>query len=58
MRETRELVLLAAVERHTFGVLAEPDQVEPEVGLEALLVEVQPDERSAEPVVSQVPTIA
>ena len=45
-----ELVRLAAVEGHPLGVLAEADEAEPEVGFVPLLIEVQPDERAADPV--------
>ena len=45
-----ELVRLAAVEGHPLGVLAEADEAEPEVGFVPLPIEVQPDERAADPV--------
>ena len=45
-----ELVRLAAVQGHSLGVLAEADEAEPEVGFVPLPIEVQPDERTADPV--------
>ncbi len=48
-QKTRELALLAAVEGDAFGVLAQPHQAEAQIGLEALLVEIQRDQRPAEP---------
>ena len=50
LAKAAELVRLAAVQGHALGVLAEADEAEPEVGLVPLPVEVQPDERAAEPV--------
>ena len=44
-RKPAELLALAAVERHAFAVLAQPHQRKAEVGLEALLVEVEADQR-------------
>jgi len=46
--ELAALDLLAMVERDGFAVLAHAHQVVPEVGLEALLPEVQPDQRTAD----------
>jgi hypothetical protein len=38
------------VERHTLGVLTETDEAEAQVGFVALLIEVQPDKRTANPI--------
>src|SRR5437868_8924568 len=48
--EVAEFVGLAMVERHALGVLAETDEVETEVGFVALLVKVQPDQRTSDPI--------
>ena len=47
--EVLHLLGFAAVQRHAFAVLAQPHQREAVVRLEALLVEVQPDQRPADP---------
>ncbi len=48
--EPGELFLLAAVERHSLAVLAQPHERKPEVRLEALLIEIEADERLADEV--------
>ena len=48
MLQLAVLHLLAAVQRDRLAVLAHPHQVVAEVGLEALLPEVQADQRPAD----------
>src|SRR5262249_2623415 len=49
LAKAAELVGLAAVERHALGVLAKAHEAESEVGLVSLPIEVQLDQRAAEP---------
>ena len=48
--KSAKLVRLAAVQGHSLGVLAKADEAEAVVGFVPLPIEVQPDERAAEPV--------
>ena len=40
---------LALQQRNLFGVLADPNQIEAEIRLEALLLKIKPDQRGADP---------
>ena len=48
-RKPRAFRSLAAKQRDLLGILARAHEVEAEVGLEALLLEIQPDQRPADP---------
>ena len=50
LAQAAELLALAAVQRHALAVLAQAHQRKAEIGLEALLVEVEADQRPADEV--------
>jgi hypothetical protein len=56
--DTASLSFRQESDRRVAGVLSEADEAEADVGLVALLIEIQPDERASDTIVSHVPRMA